>query len=278
MNGWALRLPTPGGTRPSFIASDRGQKHFFASKIVLRVIVRCLCGVSSMSSSRRIPRFIVLFSSGYRSLFFRVASLWAYVVFASFLRIRVVGSSFRWLRYILGRYLMYGDIYCTDFTCISYAFPFLLCTLLLCYPVTLLPCYSVTLLFRYLVTMLPCYSETRSVTKLLLYRLYLHKLYLPFFAWYLVALLPCYLVTLLPSQYHTRLKFNCFFFKSHLICYRDNLWKSHNTTKLSVTNILSSVLNWILDHYKPVSSIYHFSVQNFLVISRGQLYKAWRQT
>ena len=29
-------------------------------------------------------------------------------------------------------------------------------------------------------------------------RLYLHKLYLPFFAWYLVTLLPCYLVTLLP--------------------------------------------------------------------------------
>ena len=128
----------------------------------------------------------------------------AYVVVASFLRRRVVGSSFRRLRYILGRYLMYGDIYCTDFTCISYTFPFLLCTLLLCYPVTLLPCYSVTLLFRSLVTMLPRYSETRSVTLLLLYRLYMHKLYLPFFAWYLVALLPCYLVTLLPSQYTTQ--------------------------------------------------------------------------
>ena len=69
------------------------------------------------------------------------------------------------------------------------------------YLVTLLPCcYLVTLLLCYLVTMLPCYSETRSVTLLLLYRLYLHKLYLPFFAWYLVVcypvtLLPCYLVT-----------------------------------------------------------------------------------
>ena len=31
----------------------------------------------------------------------------------------------------------------------------------------------------------------------MLYRLYLHKLYLPFFALYLVVLLPCYLVTLL---------------------------------------------------------------------------------
>ena len=78
----------------------------------------------------------------------------------------------------LGRYLMHGDIYCTDFTCISYTFPFLLGTLLLCYPVTLLlcylvtfvtlsPCYSVILLLRYLVTMSPCYS-VNSITLLLL--------------------------------------------------------------------------------------------------------------
>ena len=39
-----------------------------------------------------------------------------------------------------GRYFMYGDIYCTDFPCISYTFPFLLGTLL--------PSYSVTLLLR----------------------------------------------------------------------------------------------------------------------------------
>ena len=32
---------------------------------------------------------------------------------------------------------------------------------------------------------------------IILYRFYLHKLYLPFFAWYLVTLFPCYLVTLL---------------------------------------------------------------------------------
>ena len=60
----------------------------------------------------------------------------------------------------LGRYFMYGDIYCTDFTCISYTLPFLLGTLLLYYPVTLLPCYSVTLLPCNLVTLLPCYSVT----------------------------------------------------------------------------------------------------------------------
>ena len=112
-------------------------KHFFASKIVLRVIVCCLRGVGSMSSNRHIPRFIVLFSSGHRWLFF-VASLWAYVVVASFLCLRVVGSSFRRLRYILGQVLdvWRHNIYCTDFTCISYTFPFLLGTLLHRYPVT----------------------------------------------------------------------------------------------------------------------------------------------
>ena len=95
------------------MASHRGKidtqiswpwKHFFASKIVLRVIVCCLRGVGSMSSSRRIPRFIVPFSSGHRWLFF-VASLWAYVVVTSFLCLRVVGSSFRRLPYILGQVL-----------------------------------------------------------------------------------------------------------------------------------------------------------------------------
>ena len=130
------------------MVSDRGQnrypdfvalKHFFASKIVLRVIACCLRGVGSMSSSRRIPRFIVLFSSGHRWLFY-VTSLWAYVVVASFLCLLFVGSSFRRLRYMLG--------------------------------------------------------QVRDVWGHISYRLYLHKLYLPFFAWY-VVLLPYYLVTLL---------------------------------------------------------------------------------
>ena len=43
-------------------------KHLFVSKIVLRVIVCCLPGVGSVSSSRRIPRFVVLFSSGHRCM------------------------------------------------------------------------------------------------------------------------------------------------------------------------------------------------------------------
>ena len=185
-------------------------KHFFASKIVLRVIVCCLRGVGSMSSSRRIPRFIVLFYSGHRRLF--LASLSAYVVVASLLYLRVVGSSFRRLRYILGQVLdvWRHNIYCTDFTCISYTFPFLLGTLLLCYPVTLLPCYSVilspcysvTLLLCNLVTLLPCYSVT-----LLLFCL--------------IALSSCYSLPLLP------------------------------VTLLSITSRLSSVLNSLLDHHMP---------------------------
>ena len=84
----------------------------------------------------------------------------------------------------LGRYLMYGDIYCNDFTCISYTFPFLLGTLLLCYSVTLLPCYFVALLLCYLVTLLLCYL----VTLLSCYSVTLLPCYL----------LPCNLVTLLP--------------------------------------------------------------------------------
>ena len=53
-----------------------------SSYCFLRGIVCCLCAVGSMSSSRRIPRFIVPYSS-------------------SFLCLHVVGSSFRRLRYIL---------------------------------------------------------------------------------------------------------------------------------------------------------------------------------
>ena len=168
MNGWALRLPTPGGTRPSFIASDRGQKHFFASKIVLRVIVCCLCGVSSMSSSRRIPRFIVLFSSGHHWLFFRVASRGLCrrcVIFTSSCRRVFLSSTALHTWQVLD---VWGHILHRLYLHKLYL-PFV-------------PCCSVTLLPCYLVTMLPCYSETRSVTLLLLYRLYMHKLYLPFFS------------------------------------------------------------------------------------------------
>ena len=46
------------------------------------------------------------------------------------------------------------------------------------------------------------FRQVLDVWRYILYRLYLHKLYLPFFPWYLVTLLtllPCYSVTLLTS-------------------------------------------------------------------------------
>ena len=133
-----------------------------------------------MSSSRRIPRFIVLFSSGHRWLFF-VASLWAYVLVASFLCLRVVGSSFRRLRYILKQVLdLWGNILYRLYLHKLYLSSFA------CYLVTLLPCYLGTLLPCYLVTPLPCYYAT-------LLSCYLVTL-LPS---YLVTLLHCYLVTVL---------------------------------------------------------------------------------
>ena len=52
-----------------------------------------------------------------------------------------------------GRYLMYGDIYFTDFTCISYTFLF--CLLACCCLTDLLPCYLVTLLLCYLFKKVP---------------------------------------------------------------------------------------------------------------------------
>ena len=185
-------------------------KHFFASKIVLRVIVCCLRGVGSMSSSSRIPRFIVLFYSGHRRLFF-VGSLWAYVVVASFLCLRVVGSSFRRLRYILRQVLdVWGNILYRLYLHKLYLpfFAWYLVALLPCYTVTLLPCYSVTLLPCYLVTLLSCYLFTLlpcylvscyPVTLLLRYLVTMLPCYpVTLLRCYLITLLPCYLVTLLP--------------------------------------------------------------------------------
>ena len=83
-------------------------KHFFTSKIVLRVIVCCLRGVGSMCSSRRIPRFrlVSLYcflrgTAGFQSSWRRYGLVSSLRVVASFLSLRVVGSSFLRLRYIL---------------------------------------------------------------------------------------------------------------------------------------------------------------------------------
>ena len=196
-------------------------KHFFASKIVLRVIVCCLRGVGSMSSSRRIPRFIVLFYSRHRWLFF-VASLLAYVVVASFLCLRVVGSSFRRLRYILRQALdVWGIILYRLYLHKLYLpfFAWYLVALLPCYPVTLLPCYLVTLLLCYLVTLLLCYPVTllpcNLVTLLPCYSVTL-------ILCYLVTLLPCYAVTLLPC-YPVTLLLRCTLLPCCSDCYLGNL-------------------------------------------------------
>ena len=112
----------------------------------------------------------------------------------------------------LNRYLIYRDIYCTDFTCIIYTFPFLLGTLLLCYLVTLLPCYPIALLPCYPVTLLPCYLVT-----LLCYPVTLLPCYpVTLLPCYLVTLLPCYFVTLLPCYLKTLLP--CYLV-TLLLCY-----------------------------------------------------------
>ena len=164
-----------------------------------------------MSSSRRIPRFIVLFSLGHRWLFF-VASLWAYVVVASFLCVCVVGSSFCRLRYILGQVLdVWGHTLYRLYLHKLYL-PFFDGTLLVCYPVTLLPCYSVILLPCYSVTLLLCPLVTLSLC-------------------YPVTLFPCSLVPLLlcchffnfslflhdKSQFFSRIDAFSFFFGSQVV-------------------------------------------------------------
>ena len=109
------------------IASDRGQNRysdFVALKTPLR-FKNCSSrhsllfrGVASMSSSCRIPRFFVMLSLGHRWLFL-VALLWTYMLLSHFYAFVSSGLPFIDCATYLGRYLMYGDIYCTDFTCIS---------------------------------------------------------------------------------------------------------------------------------------------------------------
>ena len=89
--------------------------------VVFVASIPCLKVVASLVSP-------YCFFSGHRWLFF-VASLWAYVVVASFLCLRVIRSPFvDWATY-LGRYLIWGDIYCTNFTRIRFTVSFLLGTL-----------------------------------------------------------------------------------------------------------------------------------------------------
>ena len=155
--------------------------------------VPCLWVVASLVWSYCFLRGTGCFSSWRR--YGLMSSLRHFYVFVS------SGLPFvNWATY-LNRYLIYRDIYFTDFTCIINTFPFLLGTLLLFYLVTLLPCYPITLLPGYPVTLLPCYPVTFKPcypVTLLCYPVTL----LPC---YFVTLLPCYLVTLLPCYFVTLL-------------------------------------------------------------------------
>ena len=145
------------------------RKLFFESlSVVFVASIPCLPVVASLDSSYCFIQGTAGFSSWRR--YGLMTSLRHSYVFVS------SGLPFVDCATYLGRYLMYGEIYCTNFTCRSYTFPFLLGTLLLCYPVTLLPCYLVTLLSY---TLLLCYPVTLEPC-------------------YPVTLLPCYPVTLLP--------------------------------------------------------------------------------
>ena len=119
-----------------------------------------------LSSCRRIPHFIVLFSSGQRWLLVRGVAM-------GLCRRCVIFMS----------------------SCPRTLLPCHLATLLPCYPVALLPCYPFTLLSCYPVILLPC----SLVTLLPCYLFTLLPSYpvilLPS---YLVTLLSCYLVTLSP--------------------------------------------------------------------------------
>ena len=153
------------------MASNRGQNRY-SDFVALETLLRfenCSSRHCLLSSWRRFHVFESSLLSFHRTVFFGAPLAFfrgvamglcrCCVIFMSSCR-RVFLSSTA-----LGRYFMYGDIYCTDFTCISYTFPFCLVpcysvTLLPCYPVTLLPCGSVILLPWYLVTLLSCYSVT----------------------------------------------------------------------------------------------------------------------
>ena len=159
------------------MASDRGQNRY-SDFVALETLLRfenCSSSHCLLSSWHRFhvfeswhPSFHRTVFFGHRWLFF-VASLWAYVVVASFLCLRVVASSFR--------------LYFHKFYLPSFAW----------YLVALLPCYLVTLLSCYLVTMLPCYSVILS-----LYYSCNDSTYISYtFPFFLGTLLLCYLVTLL---------------------------------------------------------------------------------
>ena len=164
-NGWRQGL-----TKHKNMPSDREQNRYsefrgLGNTSSLRKLFFESLSAVFVSSCRRIPHFIVLFSSGQRWLLVRGVAM-------GLCRRCVIFMS----------------------SCPRTLLPCHLATLLPCYPVTLLPCYPFTLLSCYPVILLPC----SLVTLLPFYPV----TFLPFYLVtqlprYPVILLPCYLVTLL---------------------------------------------------------------------------------
>ena len=151
------------------ICRQIGNKIDAQNFVVLETLLsfeNCSSSHCLLSSCRRIPHFIVLFSSGQRWLLVRGVAM-------GLCRRCVIFMS----------------------SCPRTLLPCHLATLLPCYPVALLPCYPFTLLSCYPVILLPC----SLVTLLPCYLFTLLPSYpvilLPS---YLVTLLSCYLVTLSP--------------------------------------------------------------------------------
>ena len=116
------------------ICRQIGNKIDTQNFVVLETLLRfenCSSSHCLLSSCRRIPHFIVLFSSGQRWLLVRGVAM-------GLCRRCVIFMS----------------------SCPRTLLPCHLATLLPCYLVTLLPCYLVTLLPCYLVFLLPCYLVT----------------------------------------------------------------------------------------------------------------------
>ena len=151
-------------------------KHFFASKIVLRVIV---CW-------GRFHVFDSLHPSFHRTIFFGAPLAFLRGVAIGLCRRCVIFMSLCHRIFLSSTALhTWAGTWCIGTYIVpTYTFPSCLVpcnydTLLPCYLVTSLPCYSVTLIPCYSVALLLCYSVTL----------------LPY---YRVTLLPCYPVTLLP--------------------------------------------------------------------------------
>ena len=150
------------------ICRQIGNKIDAQNFVVLETLLRfenCSSSHCLLSSCRRIPHFIVLFSSGQRWLLVRGVAM-------GLCRRCVIFMS------SCPRTLLPCHLATLLPCCLVTLLPFYPVILLPCYPVTLFPCYPVTLLPFYPVTFLPCYLVTQLPR-------------------YPVILLPCYLVTLL---------------------------------------------------------------------------------